>query len=55
MGHAETLWLVIGVVYIVVAFGMAVLAGSFMSFGNGGKKPTRCWYEKDGRLHFDED
>ena len=54
MGHAETLWLVIGAIYVVVAFGLLVLAGSFLSWSNGGKKPTRCWYE-DGKLYFDED
>jgi len=55
MGHAETLWLLVGAIYLVVAFGLLVLAGSCMSWSNGGKKPTRCWYGEDGKLYFDED
>ena len=55
MGHAAMLWLLIGVTYVVVALGLLVLAGSCISWSNGGKKPTRCWYEEDGKLYFDED
>lgn len=54
MGH-EALWLLIGATYLIVAILMAILAGSFISWGGGGKKPTRCWYGEDGKLYFDED